>query len=113
MAGHLFSVFRWVHLIFSERALIRWRSHLREDGATCFSEVAGGLNQMTIRTFEELVRQSPLELTELELVPIRQLAPIATQITREWTTAVVRCTLVAAHRDGLPKGVRLSPLAQT
>jgi hypothetical protein len=55
LGGHLFSVFPWAHLIFSEQALIRWRSDFKSDGATRFSEVAGGLNQMTIRRFERLI----------------------------------------------------------
>src|ERR1019366_3298728 len=55
LGGHLFSVFPWAHLIFSEKALIRWRSTFETDGATRFSEVAGGLNQMTIAKFEELM----------------------------------------------------------
>src|SRR5215472_11791326 len=38
LGGHLFSVFPWAHLIFSEPALIRWRSDLRTDGATRFGE---------------------------------------------------------------------------
>ena len=42
--GHLFSVFPWAHLLFSERALMRWRSDIRNDGAARFGEVAGGLN---------------------------------------------------------------------
>jgi 2-polyprenyl-3-methyl-5-hydroxy-6-metoxy-1,4-benzoquinol methylase len=54
LGGHLFSVFPWAHLIFSEKALIRWRSTFKTDGATRFSEVARGLNQMTIAKFEEL-----------------------------------------------------------
>jgi hypothetical protein len=39
-------------VIFSEKALIRWRSTFKTDRATRFSEVAGGLNQMTIAKFE-------------------------------------------------------------
>jgi hypothetical protein len=35
------------HLIFKERALIRWRAGFKTDGATRFGEVAAGLNQMT------------------------------------------------------------------
>ena len=42
LGGHLFSVFPWAHLVFSEKALIRWRSTFKTDGATRFSEVAGG-----------------------------------------------------------------------
>jgi len=33
LGGHLFSVFPWAHLIFSEPALLRWRADLRNDGA--------------------------------------------------------------------------------
>lgn len=55
LGGHLFSVFPWAHLIFSEKALIRWRSDLRSDGATRFAEVEGGLNGMTIARFERLL----------------------------------------------------------
>jgi len=91
--GHLFSVFPWAHVIFSERALIRWRSDIRSDGATRFSEVEGGLNRMTVRRFERLVYESPFHAEWLELVPIRRLAAIHCRLTREFTTSVVRCRL--------------------
>jgi 2-polyprenyl-3-methyl-5-hydroxy-6-metoxy-1,4-benzoquinol methylase len=94
LGGHLFSVFPWAHLIFSEKALIRWRSTFKTDRATRFSEVAGGLNQMTIARFEELVADSPFEFANLELVPIRKLRRFHNRLTREFTTAAVRCRLV-------------------
>ena len=93
LGGHLFSVFPWAHLLFSEKALIRWRSTFKADGATRFSEVAGGLNQMTIAKFEELVADSPLKFASLELVPIKRLRRFHNRLTREFTTAVVRCRL--------------------
>jgi SAM-dependent methyltransferase len=93
LGGHLFSVFPWAHLIFSEEALIRWRSGFKNDGATRFSEVAGGLNQITIREFERIVAASPLQCVSLELVPIRKLRRLHNRFTREFTTAVVRCRL--------------------
>jgi SAM-dependent methyltransferase len=93
LGGHLFSVFPWAHLIFSERALIRWRSDLRSDGATRFSEVAGGLNQMTIARFEKMVKESPFLADSIETVPIRRLRRFHNRLTREFTTSVVRCKL--------------------
>ena len=93
LGGHLFSVFPWAHVLFSEAALIRWRSNFKTDGATQFSETAGGLNQMTINCFEHLVQQSPFQFASLELVPIKKLRHFHNRVTREFTTAMVRCRL--------------------
>ncbi|SRR6266542_884052 len=94
LGGHLFSVFPWAHLIFTEKALIRWRSDFKTDGAKRFCEVEGGLNQMTIRRFEQLVARSDFQFESFEAVPIRRLRPMANKVTREFTTAIVRCRLV-------------------
>ena len=94
LGGHLFSVFPWAHLLFSEKALISWRSAFKTDGATRFCEVAGGLNQMTIRRFEDLVAASPFDFAALELVPIKKFRRIHNRLTREFATAIVRCRLV-------------------
>ncbi len=93
LGGHLFSVFPWAHLLFSERALLRWRSGFRSDGATRFREVEGGLNQMTIRRFEKIVEMSPFRFVEFEAVPIRKLRLFHNRLTREFTSAIVRCRL--------------------
>ena len=92
--GHLFSVFPWAHLLFTETALIRWRADFKSDGATRFREVEGGLNQLTIRRFKKLIRQSPFEVTALETVPIRRLGWLQNPLTLEFTTAIVRCRLI-------------------
>jgi hypothetical protein len=80
--------------LFSERALIRWRSDIRNDGATRFGEVAGGLNQMTIKRFEQLIGASPFRLDRLETAPIRKLKWSHSRLTREFTTSIVRAQLV-------------------
>lgn len=92
--GHLFSIFPWSHLIFTEKAQIRWRSDFKSDGATRFHEVDGGLNQMTIRKFRKLVVASDFTIEKLEPVPIRKLRWFSNALTREFTTSVVRCTLI-------------------
>lgn len=94
LGGHLFSVFPFAHLIFTESTLIKWRSDFKSDGATRFGEVAGGLNQMSVARFIRLVEASPLNIESLETVPIRRLSAIANRWTREFTTAIVRCTLL-------------------
>ena len=91
LGGHIYSVFPFSHLLFSERALVRWRSLYKSDGATTIEE--SGLNKMTIRRFIQLVEASPLRFASFELLPIRPLRLIANRLTREFTTAAVRCVL--------------------
>jgi hypothetical protein len=98
LGGHLFSVFPWSHLVFTERCLIRWRSDFKSDGATRFSEVEGGLNRMTVRRFKKLVGESDFEFERFEAVPIRRSELLANALTREFLTAIVRCRLVPRRR---------------
>jgi SAM-dependent methyltransferase len=93
LGGHLFSVFPWAHLIFTEPALLRWRSRFKDDGARRFEEIEGGLNRMTIRRFRRLVARSAFEFETFETVPIRRLRAFANPVTREILTSVVRCRL--------------------
>src|SRR5262245_52052631 len=99
LGGHLFSVFPWAHLVFTERALIRWRRDFKSDGATRFSDTEGGLNQMTVRRFRDLVRASDFEVEAFEAVPIRRLRQLSNRFTREFVTSIVRCRLT-------PRGAR-------
>ncbi len=100
LGGHLFSIFPWAHLIFTEAALLRWRADFKSDGATRFGEVEGGLNQMTIRRFVKLVEKSAFRFEHFEAVPIRRLRRFSSVLPREMSTALVRCTLVARAGEG-------------
>jgi SAM-dependent methyltransferase len=91
--GHLFSVFPWSHLLFSEESQIRWRSNFKSDGATRFAEVEGGLNQMTILKFERIVEESPFNLEWLDTIPIKGIAAFKTRLLREIGASIVRCKL--------------------
>lgn len=94
LGGHLFSVFPWAHLLFTEKALIRWRSDFKTDGATQFHEVAGGLNQMTLRRWERLVTESDFQFGSYELTPIRVTRHLHCALTRELLTSVICAKLV-------------------
>ena len=86
-------MFPWAHLVFTEASLIRWRSGFKTDGARRFGEVAGGLNQMTIRRWEKLVEEAGFEFKSYELVPIRPARRLHNGWTREFLTAVVKAEL--------------------
>ena len=93
--GHLFSVFPWAHLLFTEDALIKWRKNFKSDGAMKFSEVEGGLNQLTIRRFEQIVSDCPqCRIEWLEPVPIRGFKFLKNRIFREFGTSIVRSKIV-------------------
>jgi SAM-dependent methyltransferase len=98
--GHLFSVFPWAHLLFSEDSLIRWRSDFRTDGATRFCEVEGGLNQMTIRKFERIVDAGPCRIEWMDTVPIRGIQAFKHRSLREFGSSIVRCKMTIRGVDG-------------
>jgi len=99
LGGHLFSVFPWAHLIFTERCLIRWRSDFKRDRARRFSEIDGGLNQMTVGRFRKLIAESEFEFQTFEAAPIKRAKLLAAPLTREFLTAIVRCRLVVRNRQ--------------
>jgi SAM-dependent methyltransferase len=99
--GHLFSVFPWSHLLFSETAQIRWRGDFKRDGATQFSEVPGGLNKMTIKRFLKLVDESPFGLESFYARPIRPVGWAHNRFSREFTTSIVEAKLVKKQRLAL------------
>jgi 2-polyprenyl-3-methyl-5-hydroxy-6-metoxy-1,4-benzoquinol methylase len=93
--GHLFALFPWAHLLFTEHAMLTWRKQSHpEQIARTVKEC--GLNKMTIRRFEELVAQSPLCFARYEMRPIRQAQRLHlwNRATREFFTSIVQATLV-------------------
>lgn len=95
LGGHLVSAFPWAHLVCGESALLRYRNDLRPgENLTRLADAAGGLNRMTFRRFERLVEASAFRIADMELRPIRSLAPIHCRLTREFTTSTFRCRLV-------------------
>jgi 2-polyprenyl-3-methyl-5-hydroxy-6-metoxy-1,4-benzoquinol methylase len=93
IGGHLFSVFPWSHLLFTEHALLQWRKTFRpRQRATTIREC--GLNKMTLHRFERLVADSPFRFERYDPRPIRGHRWLSTPLLREFGTSTVRCTLV-------------------
>ena len=90
--GHLFSVYPWAHLLFSEAALVRWRDGRRDDRPGSFAEA--GLNRMTVKRFERLAHESAFDVEVLDAVPIRRARRLHNRLTREFLTSTVRARLV-------------------
>jgi hypothetical protein len=99
LGGHIFSVLPWAHLLFSEKCLLRWRADFKTDGATRFTEIEGGLNQMTVRRFRKLVEASDFQFTHFETVPIRKAQFLLNPLTEELFTAIVRCQLAPRNKN--------------
>ncbi|HEY7291501.1 MAG TPA: class I SAM-dependent methyltransferase [Vicinamibacterales bacterium] len=93
LGGHVYSIFPYSHLVFPDVALVRWRQTFKSDGAQ--TVLQSGLNKMTVARFEKIVSDSPFRFDRLEVVPIRPLRRFANRLTREFTTSIVRCRLVA------------------
>lgn len=56
----------WAHLLFSEQVIMAERRRFRpHENATRWSEVRGGLNQMTLKRFLRIIETSGLERTYL------------------------------------------------
>ncbi len=59
---HFFCKIPWLNLIFPERVVMSVRSRFRNDGAKSYDEVESGLNKMSVRKFESIVRTSQLRI---------------------------------------------------
>lgn len=84
----------WVNLWFSEKTVMSVRSRFRDDGATRYHEVEGGLNQMTLRKFEAIVKSSGLSVEYLKFHTTKGL-PFVDKIPglREFFVSAVACIL--------------------
>ncbi|MDD4973353.1 MAG: class I SAM-dependent methyltransferase [Bacteriovorax sp.] len=89
LGGHAFSVFPWSHLIFTEKALIRWRNQFYHDGATKFGEVSGGLNKLSIAKLEKCFRESSFQIEDFSCKPIRGKTWAQKIFGREFLTSMV------------------------
>jgi hypothetical protein len=57
-----FTTLPWVNILFSEETVMCVRKCYRDDGATKYAEVRGGLNAMTVSRFEKLLTKAGLKV---------------------------------------------------
>lgn len=68
---HFFCRIPWLNVIFPEKAVMAVRSRYRKDGARRYEEVESGLNRMTLRKFETLVKMSGLSIERRRYVGVK------------------------------------------
>jgi SAM-dependent methyltransferase len=55
---NFFCRFPWIHLIFKEKTVFQVRMKFTDDMATSYETVRGGLNRMSLKKFEGIIRSS-------------------------------------------------------
>jgi 2-polyprenyl-3-methyl-5-hydroxy-6-metoxy-1,4-benzoquinol methylase len=108
LGGHVFSVFPWAHLLFTERALLRWRKSFHPEQTARTVEECG-LNKITIRRFRRIVADSCFEFEWFAAPPIRGIRWLSLPLIREFGTATVRCGLVRKGRETKKAAVGVVP----
>ena len=101
MGAHLMAWIKlpWIHFLFREETVLEVRSRYLDDGAKRYEDVPGGLNRMTLASYESIVAASPFRSSSFDPVPIRPFRLLAKiPGMREYVTSIVRSTLVV--RDG-------------
>jgi ubiquinone/menaquinone biosynthesis C-methylase UbiE len=87
---HFFCPIPWVQLWFSEKTVMAVRARYRKDGAKHYEEVESGLNKMSLRKFERLMRASGLKTERLRYSGVRKMHVLTRiPLVRELTTNVV------------------------
>jgi SAM-dependent methyltransferase len=85
----------WVHLLFRERVVMAVRSNYRKDPAKTYSQC--GLGKMTIRRFEQTIKQSGLRMDYCRYDCVRKMNFLARiPILRELFINRVSCILTRA-----------------
>lgn len=103
---YFFTRIPWVHLLFSEETVMNVRRNYRDDGATRYTEVRSGLNQMTVERFEALLRNAGVQV-EWDVRRTARRIPVSdVPVLRE--LLVNRCTVLVRPGRAAEKPRRTS-----
>jgi len=90
---HFFTRVPWVHLLFPEHTVMRVRSYYRNDGATHYRDVQGGLGKMTVGKFERLVERSGFGIAWSRRDTVKGLPVSRVPLIREFLTNNIAAVL--------------------
>jgi SAM-dependent methyltransferase len=99
---HFFCKVPWLNILFSERTVMKVRNHFRSDGATCYEDVEGGLNRMTIRKFEQLLEEAHLETTYKRYRCLKNL-PLLGRLPGFRELLISHVTVIAVSQGNMPR----------
>jgi SAM-dependent methyltransferase len=89
-----FAKIPWVNVLFSEQTVMNVRSRYRDDGARKYEDVRGGLNRMTLRKFESIVRKSGAQVEELKYHTTLGLPAVdRVPVVREFLVSAATCLM--------------------
>lgn len=70
---HFFCKAPWVNVFFSEKTVMKVRSHFRNDGIMWYKDLATGLNKMTLAKFESIISSCGLEVAYKKYEAIKRI----------------------------------------
>ena len=71
---HFFTRLPWINILFAESTVMRVRARYRTDGAQRYEDVESGLNRMTVRRFERILRRCGLRAERRQYTCIRRIS---------------------------------------
>ncbi|MFP5289039.1 MAG: class I SAM-dependent methyltransferase [Thermoanaerobaculia bacterium] len=92
---HFFCKAPWVNVFFSERTVMKARSHFRKDGIMRYQDLAQGLNKMTLAKFESIISSCGLEVAYQKYEAIKRIdwlsrVPLLREAVTNHVTVILR-----------------------
>lgn len=92
---HFFCAVPWLNLLFPESVVMKVRERFWQDGARRYEEVEGGLNRMSLRKFERLLRREDLRVERRNYTAVKRVntltrIPVIRELITNHVTVVLR-----------------------